>query len=255
MNLRRTLSVAAMAAVSAGMMLFIGACVHEHPSVSPIKPVAAAPPITGSFVGTAVATTPPVYVPDTSHENDPLPPNILGWDSISKETNAAADAANAHFNFSFTNLTTGKVAILNVHPSCGCTTAQLPPLPWILASGVVGQIPITVNLAGKSGTIFKSVRIGTDKGSTQLMLKIDIRPPAPLRLSDAERARGLEMAKVDRQAVFRGECATCHVYPSNGKYGQALYNAACGICHEAEPRATMVPDLRTLKTPDRKSVV
>ncbi len=196
-----------------------------------------------------VATSPPVYVPDTSHENDVLPPNTLVWNSMSQETNAAADDANAHFVFSFTNTTSGNVVILNVHPSCGCTTAQLPPLPWMLPSGTNGQIPITVNLAGKNGAIFKTVKVSTDKGYTQLMLKINILPPAPMTLSDAERARGMEMAKADRQAVFRGDCVACHVKPAEGKYGMALYDAACAICHEEEHRATMVPDLHALKTP------
>lgn len=202
----------------------------------------------GLYAQPAVSTT-PAYVPDTTHANDILPPNTLFWDGMSKETNVAADDPAAFFNFRLTNITTTPLAILNVHPSCGCTTAQLPPLPWVLSAGTGGDIPVKVNLAGKSGTIFKSVRVGTDKGYTQLMLKINIAPPRPLTLSDTDRMRGVEMAKVDRQAVFRGDCATCHVKPTEGKYGQALYAAACGICHEAEHRATMVPDLHALKTP------
>ena len=194
-------------------------------------------------------STAPAYVPNMAHANDILPPNTLFWDGMSKETNVAADDPAAFFNFHLTNITTTPVAILNVHPSCGCTTAQLPPLPWVLPAGAGGEMEVKVNLAGKTGTIFKSVRVGTDKGYTQLMLRINIAPPRPMTLSDADRMRGVDMAKVDRQAVFRGDCATCHVKPAEGKYGQALYAAACGICHEAQHRATMVPDLHALKTP------
>ena len=68
-------------------------------------------------------------------------------------------------------------------------------------------------------------------------------------MTDADRARGLAAAKVDRQAVFKNDCATCHALPGNGKYGQVLYNAVCAVCHEAEHRATMVPDLHNLKVP------
>ena len=57
------------------------------------------------------------------------------------------------------------------------------------------------------------------------------------------------MSKADRQAVFHGECATCHVKPGQGKYGKLLYDADCAICHEGEHRATMVPDLHALKVP------
>src|SRR5207249_541916 len=38
-------------------------------------------------------------------------------------------------------------------------------------------------------------------------------------------------------------CYACHVEPIGGKQGAPLFLAACAICHEAEPRATMVPDL------------
>ena len=197
----------------------------------------------------AVAATSPVYVPDTSHASEALATNTLVWDSTSKETNAAADAGNAHFVFSFTNVSAGNVVILNVRTSCGCTTAQLPPLPWIIPAGTNGQIGANVNFAGKSGMLLKTMTVTSDKGFQTLMLKITILPPVVPTQSEADRARALEMAKADRQAVFRGDCATCHVKPGEGKYGKALYDAVCAICHEGKDRSTMVPDLHNIKTP------
>jgi hypothetical protein len=97
---------------------------------------------------------------------------------------------------------------MNVHPSCGCTTAQLPPMPWVLEPAANGQIKLTVNLAGKSGTLFKTVSITTDKGSKTLTLQIKILPPVVPTLTDADRMHGVEMAKADRQAVFKNDCAT-----------------------------------------------
>ena len=41
------------------------------------------------------------------------------------------------------------------------------------------------------------------------------------------------IAKADRQAIFKADCATCHAKPGEGKYGKALYDAVCAICHEA----------------------
>jgi mono/diheme cytochrome c family protein len=196
-----------------------------------------------------VVTTSPVYVPDTSHASEALATNTLVWDSTSKETNATADAGSAHFVFSFTNVSAGNVVILNVHTSCGCTTAQLPPLPWIIPAGTNGQIGAIVNFAGKSGTLLKTMTVTSDKGFQTLMLKITILPPVVPTQSEADRARALEMAKADRQAVFRGDCATCHVKPGEGKYGKALYDAVCAICHEGKDRSTMVPDLHNIKTP------
>ena len=196
-----------------------------------------------------VAVTPTVYVPDLSHSGELMPDNVLAWDAVLKSTNAAADQPQALFTFNLTNISPDKVAIVNVHPSCGCTTAQLPPMPWVLAPGMDGQISLTVNLAGKSGTLLKTVAVTSDKGTKMLSLQINILPPVIPTMTEEGRARGLAMAKADRQAVFKNDCATCHVKPAEGKYGKALFDAACGICHEGEHRASMVPDLRTLKTP------
>jgi cytochrome c5 len=247
----------------------------------------------------AAATTEAVYVPDTSHQNDPMLDGVLAWNSLTQETTVAADAGNARFVFSFTNIATVHetalvtnittvthitavtnssffwfkkyssitnfstatsittnnvakpvpVAILEVHPSCGCTTAQLPPLPWIIPPGANGQFGLTVNLAGRTGMQVKTVNVKTDKGFKQLILKINILPPVVPTQSDADRAHALEMAKADRQTVFQGDCAICHVKPGTGKYGKLLYDAVCAICHESITRASMVPDLHNIKTP------
>ncbi len=141
------------------------------------------------------------------------------------------------------------VSILDVHPSCGCTTAQLPPMPWFHAPGTNGQIGVTVNLAGKFGTIVKTVHVGTDHGSRDLIVQITIVPQSMKAPTDAERIRQMEIARADRQAVFKGDCAACHEKPGQYKYGKALFDADCAICHEAQQRASMVPDLHHLLVP------
>jgi mono/diheme cytochrome c family protein len=197
---------------------------------------------------TTVATS-TVYVPDLSQAAGPLPDGVLVWDGTTKETNVTANADTARFVFNFTNLSTNPIVILSVRPSCGCTTAKLPPLPWTLASGSNGQMEATVNLAGKSGTLFKTLAFNTDKGSKTLLLKIIIQPFVMPTMSEADRARNVKIATADRQAVFKGECASCHVQRGQGLYGKSLYDVDCAICHESQPRATMVPDLHALKTP------
>ena len=61
---------------------------------------------------------------------------------------------------------------------------------------------------------------------------------------------GIMAAKVDRQAIFKGECASCHlpIY-TKSLSGPPLFNVVCAVCHEAKNRATMVPDLGNLKVP------
>lgn len=142
------------------------------------------------------------------------------------------------------------IAILTVHPSCGCTTAEVPAMPWVLPPGTNSLLRVKVNLSGKSGILPKHVTITTDHGHMDLNLLIKIAPPPPPRpMTPAERAAGVAASQVDRQAVFKGDCASCHAKNLQGRYGQQLFAAACAVCHEASPRATMVPDLHNLKDP------
>jgi len=195
-------------------------------------------------------TSPPVYVPDLTHSGDPLPDGVVAWNSLMQTTNATADQDFVRFAFGFTNISPVSVTILSAHASCGCTQPELPtPLPWTIPPGGDGEFGASVNLQGKSGTMIKWVTVSTDKGSKNLYFRITILPRVVPVLTDADRAHGVEMAKADRQAVFKDDCATCHAKPGAGKYGKALYDAVCGICHEGENRATMVPDLHNLKTP------
>jgi len=197
---------------------------------------------------TPAMTTKPVYVPDFSHESDHLSDTAIKWDATMLTTNVPADTSSAHFVFNFMNVSPDNVIFGTVHPSCGCTTAQLPPLPWTIFAGTNSQqIGVTVNLAGKFGTVVKTVHVGTDHGSRELIVQIDILPLVITNLTDAQRQEQMAIAKIDRQAVFKNDCVTCHVRPGQFKYGKDLYDADCGICHDAVHRASMVPDLHNLK--------
>jgi len=191
-----------------------------------------------------------VYVPDYSHAGQQLPEGLIAWDATVKAVDATNGQDFARFTFDFTNVTSGNLTILTVHPSCGCTTAELPPTPWTLPAGTSGEIKLSVNLQGKAGTLFKQVNVTTDKGFKNLMLRINILPEPPMpEMTEAQRDAGIAAAKADRQAVFKADCASCHVKRIEGKYGPDLFNAICAVCHEAQNRATMVPDLHNLKVP------
>jgi mono/diheme cytochrome c family protein len=222
-----------------------------------------------------VTATAPVYVPDTTHQNDPLPEGVIAWDATLKAVDAVEGTDFAKFTFTFTNIAVNAditrmtnsldgvtnvlvvtnsiapcpITILNVHPGCGCTTADLPPVPWTLAPGEAGTMKFSVNLAGKQGTLFKTVTVTTDKGKRDLMLRINLTPAPKIEMTEEQKAAGIAAAKVDRQAVFKGDCASCHLKNVEGKYGQELFKNICAICHEAEHKATMVPDLGKLNVP------
>jgi mono/diheme cytochrome c family protein len=243
-------------------------------------------------------TSAPVYVPNLSQANQPMPTNVFVWDQTTKSADATNGQSKVQFVFNFTNVaqavekmsatnlmrlahvlavtnsgfwhkrisyitnytvitnvtcttncTPIPVTIIDVRPSCHCTTAQLPPLPWTIAPGTNGQIHLAVDVfPGQTGPLFKNVNVSTDKGYMTLMLHVNILPPVMPKLTEEERARDIAAAKIDRQAVFHGNCAQCHAKNIEGKYGKPLFDTVCAICHEAEHRVDLVPDLRNIKT-------
>jgi cytochrome c5 len=189
----------------------------------------------------------------------PTPAEPLVFDQILKDYTPKMGETNAHFTFSLTNVSSSEVVINNVRTSCGCTVANMPSKPWHLPAGTNGEFGVVVDLRGKSGTLVKTVfvdsSIGTNTAMTTKSLTVRVMLPnvAPTANGMDNRQRNMMMALADRQAVFRNDCASCHAMPAMGKTGKGLYDAACGICHDAPNRATMVADLRTLPPhPDRE---
>ena len=80
-------------------------------------------------------------------------------------------------------------------------------------------------------------------------MRINILPPVKIQLTEEERAKGVAAAKIDRQAIFKGDCASCHAKNVQGKYAKDLFDSVCSVCHDAEQRASVVPDLHALKVP------
>jgi mono/diheme cytochrome c family protein len=184
-----------------------------------------------------------------SYQPKTLGDDIIRWDAIEKEYHAQAGEVTAPFTFSLTNVSTTNVVINFVRPSCGCTIAKLPPTPWTLKPGESGIIDLSVDLRGKYGTLSKYVSVDTSHGQKFLMLKIEVPQQQQSAMAGVDaRTRNMQMAMVDRQVVFKGDCAKCHAAPTVGKVkGEELFASACAVCHDAPHRATMVPDLRALK--------
>lgn len=171
--------------------------------------------------------------------------NALQFDAKEKTVNVKTGETEAKFVFAVTNVSKDEVTVMSVHTSCGCTAAKLPSTPWVLKPGEGGEVGATMNLAGKFGTVTKTVTVVSTAGSIPLFVKAVLPKDAYEQMQRmGDRSRNLQIAAADRQAVFRGDCARCHVEPVVGKLGKDLYSSACGICHDAEHRATMVPALR-----------
>ncbi len=178
----------------------------------------------------------------------PQPETAFAWDGLVKEKNLKPGETSGVFTFSFTNTSPQEAVIYAVRTSCGCTTTKLPALPWRLPPGGAGTFEVELDAKGKSGVITKTVTVESSAGYRYLTVRVAV-PAAAGFMSANERARNLQIALADRQAPLKGDCAVCHVTPGIGKLGADLYEAVCGVCHEAEHRASMVPDLRALSRP------
>jgi mono/diheme cytochrome c family protein len=173
----------------------------------------------------------------------------LTWDAESKEQETKPGDVEAQISFTATNGSTSEIVVNDIHPSCGCTLVSMPDKPWRLAPGASGTIVAKIDLVGKTGTLIKSLTVNSSAGEKSLIFKVRI--PDPVQATSAVPDRRASVRRVvnrltaggDRQAVFKNDCATCHVQPSVGKMGEELFATSCGICHTAAHRASMVPEL------------
>lgn len=208
-----------------------------------------------NFARAQVALSP--QSPATALAAAPAPDlKALQWDGVSKTYDAKPGESSAPFAFTVTNVSKLEVSITSLRSSCGCTVAQLPPLPaqpYKLQPGSNVTINVNMDLRGKAGAVSKTVNVDSSAGSTPLVVLVNIPPPAASAAAKdphgapnamGNRALNIQNALADRQAIFKGDCASCHVQKGVGKFGQELYAASCGICHDAEHRAAMVPDLK-----------
>lgn len=166
----------------------------------------------------------------------------LVWDAMEKTLHPKLGDTSAAFQFTVTNTSDKPVTIEQIRPTCGCTVAQMPHSPWVLAAGETGTFVGTIDLRDKEGTLSKALFVNSTAGTQMLGLRVKI----PV-MDEATRARNRDAAKVDRQAVFHGACAACHLQPAVGRSGGELFSNACAICHLSERRASMVPDLLTAR--------
>ena len=169
----------------------------------------------------------------------------LEWDATEKSYAAQPDQPEATVLFKVHNTGAKPVTISAVATSCHCTAAQPPRTPWTLAPGASDELKVVVDLRGRSGDLTKTIYVYTDLGGDTpdfLLVHVNV-PLSP----EEQRETNRSLAQIDRQAVLRGDCATCHVTPTIGKKGAELFSTACLICHGAAHRASMVPDLFVAK--------
>lgn len=167
----------------------------------------------------------------------------LIWDNTHLKHSASAGETGHLYEFSLRNPGQESITIQEVKPSCGCTVAELPAQQWVIPPGQSDRLKIRMDFIGRHGKIVKSVEVQTTAGHQTLLVEAEL-PKQPAELEqEATRMRNQVLAQSDRQAVFKGDCASCHAEPTKGRKGWTLFVAACANCHQSEHRAAMVPDL------------
>jgi len=174
-------------------------------------------------------------------------PNPLVWDAMEKQVDLPGMTNVAFFTFWVTNASTTEVTIGAVEAECDCTVIDARKrFPWVIAPGASGSLDARVNIRGRFGLFVKTIDVHTSHGKQVLTVRMNI-PLTPAQPNVSARQKDLMAAKADRQAVFRDGCAVCHATPTLGQTGRVLFEKACGICHMAEQRAEIVPDLTALQ--------
>jgi cytochrome c553 len=174
----------------------------------------------------------------------------LAWSTTNLVVKAEPGSVSAKFIFKVKNVSATEVVVNEVKASCGCTIPKMPSRPWKIAPKERSQFEVLVDLRGKTGTLYKDLGVFAANFTNVLGLEVHIPEGSTNGMSTAmaDRLWGQQRAAADHQAVFKDECVKCHLEPAFGKSGEQLFHVSCGICHEAKHRATMVPDLATLKT-------
>ena len=184
---------------------------------------------------------------------------VLAWDALEKKRKVNEGEGPVLFKFQMKNVSREPVVLERITASCGCTTVDSRLMPYTLTPGSTENISISMSLAGKLGTVTKTLLVQGSHATWTLLVTSEIVSPADevlvpgvpngAGMSAGVRGRNIGLAEADRQAVLKGDCAACHARPAERQLGYGLYLGACAICHDARHRASMVPDLRASGVP------
>lgn len=106
----------------------------------------------------------------------------LKWDQPQQVFTPKPGEKTVTARYRFTNIGASSVSILDVHPSCGCTTATLAKKEY--APGESGEIEAKLNFAGHVGHQEKWIYVTTNtvgEEPTLLSLTVDIPPEVTIQ--------------------------------------------------------------------------
>jgi hypothetical protein len=105
----------------------------------------------------------------------------LGWENPEQKLTAGATDRFVLAKYQFTNTGNHPVTIIEVQPSCGCTTVQLAKKEY--APGESGELAARFDIAGRTGRQEKSIVVLTkDTINQPITLKLLVTVPEAVRI-------------------------------------------------------------------------
>lgn len=153
-------------------------------------------------------------------------PPIVSVENRIHDLGSLMTDSHAETTFLIFNVGGKHLRIQNVETSCGCTVASISKK--VLRPGGFTKINIKLDTALKIGPIRKKVTLfSNDPKRPELALFVTgTVKPKPMATHDS-----ITINPQDRLALFKGDCATCHVDAGKGKTGKPLFLSDCAMCH------------------------
>ncbi len=101
------------------------------------------------------------------------------WKEKEQNYKAKLHEKGISFVFSFTNKTSKQVKVEKIYTPCDCVKI-VSKTPLVVDSGKVGEIHLTYNTLGRSGTNKSVIQVTIDGVETELNIEVDI--PLPLEI-------------------------------------------------------------------------
>ncbi len=127
----------------------------------------------------------------------------------------------AEVDFPFLNKGTAPLQLFDLAPNCSCTTADADAMT--VAPGKGSVVRARVDTRGRPGNLEKMVIVvSNDPKAAQVTLTIRA------VVKDFHKEAGARFLAAN---IFQEGCRSCHADRARGKSGEALFKAACRVCH------------------------
>lgn len=153
-------------------------------------------------------------------------PPIISVEERVQDIGQVPTDSKEHTSFLLYNIGGKHLRITNVDTSCGCTVADVSKK--VVAPGDFTRIQVELDTSLKLGKLRKTVTVHSNdpKRPDLALFVVGEVLPKPM-----EGHAQINLQPKDKLALFKGDCAKCHVDAGKGKSGKALFLADCAMCH------------------------